>query len=317
MRYFTKLFGRLLTASEKTQTQKENKTMSKPTLLIIGAAGANGTATIKALTEKHAGKYTIRAGVRSNEKAKALTDQFPGIETVILDLDKPETLPAAYEGVNKLFLIIGNVENREEHAQNAIDAAKAAGVEHVLFYSVVGAEYEAILFGKQFRAGEKILEASGLKWTHLRTIFFQDNFPGWADGIKQGALYFGIGEGKFAPLNIADIGEIAANVLSSDGHEGKAYNITGPELLSGEDMAKIFSDVTGKPVSYVSPDNATTLASLLSTGWPEWQAHGLVELFNLFGANQAAVVSPDGEELLGRPLTRLVDYLSATESVYK
>lgn len=291
--------------------------MSKPTLLIIGAAGNNGVATIKSLAEKYQDSFQIRAGVRSEDKAAALTSQFPGIETAILDLDKPETLPAAFEGVKRLFLIIGNVENREQHAKHAIDAAVAAGsVEHVLFYSVVGAEYEAILFAKQFRAGEKYLEASGLPWTHLRTIFFQDNFAGWAEGIKQGALYFGIRDGQFAPLNIADIGEIAATILAGEGHQGRAYNITGPELFSGQEMAQVFAEVSGKAVAYVSPDEPTTLASLLQSGWPEWQAKGLLELFEVFATNQAAVVSPDGEKLLGRPLTTLREYAQNHQQLF-
>lgn len=291
--------------------------MIKPTILIIGAAGNNGMATLEALSRQHQKDFTVRAGVRSPAKGEALKAKYPGIETVVLDLDKPDTLAAAYRGVDKLFLIIGNVENREEHARHAIDAAVASGsVKEVLFYSVVGAEYEAILFAKQFRAGEKYLEASGLGWTHLRTIFFQDNLIGWAGGIKQGALYLGIGEGQFAPLNVGDIGEIAANILTTEGHAGKAYNITGPELLSGVDFARVFSDVTGKTVQYISPDNATTLNSLLDSGWPEWQARGLVELFNLFAANLAAVVSPDGETLLGRPLTRLQSYVEANQSAF-
>lgn len=291
--------------------------MTKPTLLIIGAAGNNGAATIDALIRKHKDDFVIRAGVRSDAKAKALQKKFPGIETTVLDLDQPASLPAAFKGVDKLFLIIGNVENREAHAKNAIDEAVAAGsVKHMLFYSVFGAEYESILFGRQFRFGEKYLEASGLEWTHLRTIFFQENFAGWADGIKQGALYFGIRDGRFAPLNVGDIGEIAANILCTGGHEGKAYNVTGPELLSGKDIARIFADVTGKAVQYVSPDEATTLSSLLGSGWPEWQAKGLLELFEVFASNQAAVVSPDGEHLLGRPLTPLHSYVNANKSAF-
>jgi uncharacterized protein YbjT (DUF2867 family) len=291
--------------------------MNKQTILIIGAAGNNGVATLEALARKQDANVTVRVGVRSEAKAADLRAKFPNVETAILDLDKPETLPAAFVGVDKLFLILGNVEQREAHAKAAIDAAKASGsVRHVVFYSVVGAEYEAILFARQFRAGEKYLEASGLAWTHLRTIFFQDNLVGWADGIKQGSFYFGIGEGRFAPLNVADIGEIAANILTTAGHENKAYNVTGPELVSGKDFADIFSKVTGKAVQYVSPDNATTLASLKGSGWPEWQAKGLVELFNLFGDNLAAVVSPDGEKLLGRPLTRLDQYVAANKAAF-
>lgn len=291
--------------------------MTKPTLLIIGAAGNNGTATIDALVRKHKDNFVIRAGVRSQARANSLVEKFPTIETVILDLDQPATLPAAFKGVDKLFLILGNVENRQEHAKNAIDAAVAAGsVKHVLFYSVFGAEYESILFGRQFRAGEKYLEASGLQWTHLRTIFFQENLVGWADGIKQGAFYFGIRDGRFAPLNVGDIGEIAANILCASGHEGKAYNITGPELLSGKDFARVFTDVTSKNVEYVSPDEATTLDSLLGSGWPDWQAKGMLELFEVFASDQAAVVSPDGERLLGRPLTSLRKYVEANKSLF-
>jgi uncharacterized protein YbjT (DUF2867 family) len=293
------------------------RVMNNQTTLIIGAAGNNGVATIEVLINKKQTKDTIRAAVRSSEKAAELKRRFPAIETVIIDLDKPETLNAAYQGVTKVFMIPGNVEAREQHAKNAIDAAVHAGsVEQFVFYSVFGAEYESILFGRQFRAGEKYLEQSGLNWSLLRTIFFQDNFFGWADGVKQGGLYFGIREGSLAPLNIADIGEIAANILTTSGHNNKAYNITGPELLTGADMAAVFSDVTGKAVAYVSPSQEQTLESLLSSGWPEWQAKGMLELFEVFATNQAAVVSSDGEQLLGRPLTTLKEFVSKNKAAF-
>jgi hypothetical protein len=81
-------------------------------------------------------------------------------------------------------------------------------------------------------------------------------------------------------------------------------------------MAKVFADVAARDVAFVSPDEATTLASLLGSGWPEWQAKGLVELFEVFASNQAAVVSPDGEKLLGKPLTRLTAYARANQAAF-
>ncbi|OUS38387.1 hypothetical protein A9R01_03345, partial ['Osedax' symbiont bacterium Rs2_46_30_T18] len=78
--------------------------MSKETLLIIGAAGNNGVATIAALTEQHAQRFNVRAGVRSEHRAIELKSKFPLIETVVLDLDQPETLTTAMQGVDKLFL---------------------------------------------------------------------------------------------------------------------------------------------------------------------------------------------------------------------
>ena len=291
--------------------------MKTETILIIGAAGNNGLATLESLVHKNDGQYVIRAGVRSAEKVQQLQQQYPSIEAVVINLDAPATLTAAFEGVTKVFIIPGNVENRAQHAKNAIDAAVAAGsVKQVVLYSVVGAEWEAILFARQFREAEKYLEASGLPWTHLRTIWFQENFLGWADGVKQGAFYFGVRDGQFAPLNVKDIGEIAANILTTSGHERKAYNVTGPELLSGQNIADTFSHITGRNVAYVSPDEDTTLQSLLGAGWPEWQAKGALELFEVFASNQAAVVSPDGEALLGRPLTKLADYLQSNKAAF-
>jgi len=291
--------------------------MTKQTILIVGAAGNNGTAAIEALVNKNDSNISVRAGVRSADKAAQLKTRFPAIETAIFNLDDPATLQAAFEGVTKVYIIPGNVENRAQHAKSAIDAAVAAGtVKQVVLLSVVGAEWEAILFAKQFREAEKYLEASGLPWTHLRTIWFQDNFFGWAEGIKSGKLYFGIRDGKLAPLNVNDIGEAAAVVLTTDGHANKAYNLTGPELLSGSDIAAIFARATGHAVDYVSPDEKTTYESLTGAGWPVWQAKGLLELFEVFASNQAAVVTPDGEALLGRPLIRLEDYITANKAAF-
>jgi uncharacterized protein YbjT (DUF2867 family) len=291
--------------------------MNNKTILIIGAAGNNGVATLNALFAKNDRSITVRAAVRSEDKAKQLQARYPGIETTLIDLDKPETLPQALEGVTKVFIIPGNVENRAEHAKSVINAAKAAAtVKHVVLYSVVGAEWEAILFAKQFREAEKHLEASGLAWTHLRTIWFQENFLGWADGIKNGQFYFGVRDGEFAPLNVADIGEMAANILTTEGHENVAYNVTGPELLTGQNLAQQFSDVTGHAVEYISPSEQATLESLIGTGWPEWQAKGVVELLEVFASNQAAVVTEDGEKLLGRPLTRFKQFVEANKAAF-
>lgn len=286
-------------------------------ILIIGATGNNGVATLNALFAKQDNNVTVRAAVRNQQKAEELEQRYPTIETVILDLDKPETLPAALADVSKVFIIPGNVENRAQHAKSVIDAAKNSGsVEHVVLYSVVGAEWEAILFAKQFREAEKYLEASGLTWTHLRTIWFQENFLGWAEDIKNGQFYFGVRDGLFAPLNVGDIGEIAANILTIEGHDNKAYNITGPELMSGQQLADEFSIVTGKTVQYVSPPEEATLASLIGAGWPEWQAKGVVELFEVFASNQAAVVTEDGTSLLGTPLTTFKQFVESNKAAF-
>ncbi|WDD98818.1 SDR family oxidoreductase [Thalassomonas actiniarum] len=286
-------------------------------ILIIGAAGANGQATLHALFAKADLTDHIIAGVRSEEKAKALKNLYPQLETRVFDIERADELNSAMQGVDKVFYIPGNIEPRELHAKAVIDTALAhESVKDFVFYSVFGAEYEGVLFARQFRYGEKYLEDSRLNWTHLRTIFFQDNLLGWAEDVKNGTLHLGTGKGRFAPLLVQDIGEIAANILTSQGHAGKAYNITGPELVSGVEIAEIFANELGKTVSHISPDNATTLSALTGSGWPEWQAKGMVELFNAFADDQAAMVSPDGEQLLGRPLTPLKAFVKANKASF-
>jgi len=287
--------------------------MAKETILIIGASGNNGTAAIHAIQTKH---VNVRAAVRSDQKGAQLKQQFAGVETVTIDLVQPATLNVAFKGIDKVYIIPGNVKHRATHAKHAIDAAVSANVKQVVLLSVVGAEYEAILFAKQFREAEKHLEASGLNWTHLRTIWFQENFLGWAKDVKAGTFHLGIRYGKFAPLSITDIGKIAANILTTTGHNNKAYNITGPALLSGKDIANIFSKVTGKAVTYISPSPKDSLNTLINDGWPEWQAKGVVELFEIFASNQAAIVSPDGEQLLGAPLTHLSNFISTQKAAF-
>jgi len=124
--------------------------MNNQITLIIGAAGNNGLATIEALINKGQTKETICAAVRSTDKTTDLKQKYPSIETVIIDLDKPETLTQIYQGVTKVLMIASNVEQKEQHAKNAVDAAviTAGTVKQFLFYPVFGAEYESILFGK-------------------------------------------------------------------------------------------------------------------------------------------------------------------------
>jgi uncharacterized protein YbjT (DUF2867 family) len=104
--------------------------------------------------------------------------------------------------------------------------------------------------------------------------------------------------------------------LTTEGHENVAYNVTGPELLTGQNLAQQFSDVTGHAVEYISPSEQATLESLIGTGWPEWQAKGVVELLEVFASNQAAVVTEDGEKLLGRPLTRFKQFVEANKAAF-
>jgi len=152
--------------------------------------------------------------------------------------------------------------------------------------------------------------------THLRTIIFQENFIGWADGIKQGAFYFGL-PGR--ALRAAQRGRTSARWRPTSVHRGarrQAYAVTGPELLSGEDLARVFSEAAGKPVKFVSPDNPTTaqvaarqrLAGVAGEGAPR----ALQPVRRQPGRGRLA----HGEKLLGRPLPRLRDYVAINRAAF-
>jgi len=286
----------------------------KPIILIIGATGNVGIETIKFLKKKNvSGGYKIRAAVRDRDlqKAQLRFQDIPGIELVHCDLNEPESIDQAFVGVTKVFLILGLHLERQLHVQRVVDASLRAGVEHFLFLSVVGCDSKSILFAKQFKEGEEIIQNSGLVWTFLRTIFFQNNFLNFSKQIKEGRLPFAWREGKFAPLCVCDIGEAAANILLGRivDHAYKIYNMTGPDLLDGYQMAEIFSRHLGRPMKYLSPIYKESMSALTAVGFKEWEAKGFLELFEVFASNQAAFVSPDGEALLGHHLTTLEQFI--------
>jgi len=252
------------------------------------------------------------------KKIDELKQKYAKVEWVLANLENEEQLDAALTGVDTLFLIPGGVENRGELGVKAVRHAKKQGVKRVLLFSVAGAEYKSILFAQQFRLIEEELESSGLIWNHLRTIWFQENLFGWLGAIKQGIFPIATGEGKYAWMNLGDAADASFAILFKTDHslDNKAFVITGPELLSGADVAAILSKSLGREIKFISPSPEEQLQALLSSGWPEWQAKGSLELLNLFKNNQAAFVSPDYKTLTGKEGTKFVDWFETVKAAF-
>jgi len=291
--------------------------MSKPVLFISGASGNFG----KVLFEKAGPLYEhfeVHAGTSSPAKIADLSSKYPKVKWVVANLENDEQVDAALAGVDTLFIIPGGVENRGELAAKAVRHAKKQGVRKVLLFSVVGAEYKSILFARQFRLAEEELEASGLIWNHLRTVWFQENLFGWIAPIKQGIFPIATGEGKVPWMNLGDSAD-AANVilLNTDGStNNKAYNITGPEALSSAEVAAILSKALGREIKFISPTPEEQLQAFLSNGWPEWQAKGALELIELFRNNVVNFVSPDYKNLTGKEGTKLADWFETVKGAF-
>ena len=263
-------------------------------ILVTGSTGTTGGEVAKQLI---AAGHKPRLLVRSPEKAK----QFEGkAELVKGDLSDAASLTAAFKGIEKLYLVSAGLDGPAQEAK-AIDAAKAAGVKHVVKLSVIGAEYEMISFGKWHRASEKKLEASGLAWTFVRPGNFMSNAMMWAGSIKKdGAVYAPVGEGKTANIDPADIGAVAVKALTSSGHEGKAYTITGPVALTMQEQLDIIGKRIGKSLKFIDVPPEAAKKSMLEMGMPEGYVNALIELYAVMKANQASLVTNVVEEVTGR-----------------
>jgi len=204
--------------------------------------------------------------------------------------------------VEKAFLIPPTDPRSVEMQANFIHAAKRAGTRHVVKLSVAGADVNSPVRVARWHAeGEKELEASGIPFTHIRPNAFMQNLLALAPTIvSQGEFYQPAADGKVSHIDVRDIAAVAAKALTSDGHQGKTYVITGPEALSYDDVAGKLSTALGRPVKYVNVSPEDFKKSLLGWGIPESVADGLNELYAAIRAGYCAFVTNTVEEVAKR-----------------
>ncbi|WP_299404781.1 SDR family oxidoreductase [uncultured Roseobacter sp.] len=266
-------------------------------ILIAGANGTNGRALTDEL-RKH-GEVIPRALVRDT----ASVEFGDGVEIVEGDLADHQSLAAAFDGVGKAYIVTSIQPNTIDLFQNFFRAAKAADVTHIVKFSGLGSDVNsASEVIRQHGETDEALRDSGLPFTILRPNSFYQNMLGQAQAIAEnGAFALPLGDAQQSLIDVRDIAEITAAILTTDGHIGKAYDLTGPESLSFHDIADILSAVRGAPVNYtpITPDQME--AALKEAGMPEWSAHALAEIQALFATGAYSDVLPDAERLLGRP----------------
>lgn len=280
-------------------------------ILVLGSTGTTGGEVARQLI---AAGHKPRLLVRDPTKAK----QFEGkAEIVKGDLEDAASVGNALKGVKQLFLVSTGT-NGQQLEQQTIDAAKKAGVEHVVKLSVVGAENPQITFSKWHASTEKKLMESGMKWTMLRPGNFMTNAFGWIETIKsQGAVYQPTGEGKFAPVDPRDIGAVAVKALTESGHEGKGYTLTGPRSLNSGEQVAILSKAIGKPVKYVDVPPEAAKDGMLKTGMPAAYVDALLELMAIMKAGYADMVSPDFEKVTGKKGTTFEAWADRNAAAFK
>lgn len=263
--------------------------------LVTGATGNTGSILVPSLRE--AG-VDVRALVRDEARAQALKEL--AAETAVGDLEQPETITPALEGVDKDYLLTWNGPPQAEHAANVIEAAEETGELHIVRHSMWDPENSRIV--QQGELVEEQLKSSNLSWTILRPTFFMQNLRMSAQTIASEAeMYWPLEDTEIAMIDIRDVVDCAVTVLTEEGHEGKTYTLTGPEANTFDEGAEAMTEALERDVEYVSvPDEAAEHA-MVDMGMHEGGAEGYVELFEGFRAGYADHATDDVATLQGEP----------------
>ena len=269
-------------------------------ILVTGATGNVGSLLIPDLINLGA---DVRALVRDESKAHGLKNA--GVEVVVGDLDVPDTLDAAFRGVDKVFLITPPNPNQVIEAENGIQAAERAGGPLVVRLSagaVQGMPGALPRVSGQHAETGGALKASGLPYTVLKPHFYMQNTMMAAQTVaSEGIIYWAMKDGKIGMIVVRDIVDVAVKVLTEDGHEGKAYTLTGPASIAFDEVAKGLSKVLGKQVSYVDVPLEAARQGMVSVGLSEWMADAMTEYNTAFSEGYGDFATPDVEELTGHP----------------
>lgn len=257
-------------------------------ILVLGASGHVGRPLVKALLAKG---EAVKAASRGGQPIE-------GAEGVAFEFGKPETFAAAFEGVDRVFVMLpGGYVNSKELLTPVIEAAAARKVKVVL-QTAFGVDADDSI---PYRQVELALIGAGVPYVILRPNWFTDNFLNfWKPGIDHaGVLAVPAGDGKSSFVDARDIAASAASALTSDRFDGQAFNLTGPQALGYGEAAEILSGVIGRKVGYTPIDDETFVGILTGAGVGEDYARFLAFIFHPVREGWTAGVTDAVETLTG------------------
>ena len=283
-------------------------------ILLTGATGKTGSATAKALNEKG---ITFRALIRNEEKRGDI--ESLGGEVVIGSIENKEAVDQSMVDVETALILLPNSENQLSLEKQLVDSAKQAGAKRVVKMSSIEATPDATSpIPKLHLESEEYIKQSGLSWTMIKPNFYMQNLLASAGTIKdQGKIFLPMGEGKTGMIDTTDVGKVLAKVLSEDGHESMNHEITGPEILSFNEVAEIFSKGLDKQVDYVDVPLAAykeTLGQFLTN---QWHLDAVIDLFKGIADGGIEEKTDNYSELMCESPKSLSEFISENSFIFK
>jgi uncharacterized protein YbjT (DUF2867 family) len=279
---------------------------------MICVTGASGTLSSEVIRQLEGQQIRFRAAYFSEQTASAARAR--GVDAVVIDYNVPNTLRAAFRGCTTLFLLGPNALNQTDLELNAVDAAKAVGVPHIVKQSVMGAAEEAYSLANIHRPVEKAIERSGIAWTFLRpNSFMQNAVTFMAPTIRaEGAFFSASGQARISHIDVRDIAGVAVAALTTEGHQQQIYTLSGPEALTYDELADELSRALGRVIRHVSLPSADLKAGMLAEGVPEAIADRMLDLERYFREGHASTITDDVKRVIGREPHRFADYVRDT-----
>ena len=286
--------------------------MGNTQILVTGATGNIGSALVAQLMQAPSPTDVVAASPGGQPVAGA-----PGRALNLLD---PDSVGAAMRGVERLFLLTSAHPEMEVMTAHAVQAARAAGVQHIVRVSGAGADPASdIAIARLQGRCDQIVIDSGIAYTLLRPKNFMQNFNTFLrDMIRTGTVYSSQGEGRVPFIDARDIAAVAARVLREpQAHAGKAYTLTGPQALTNAEALAVIAEHIGRPIQLVAISEEQAVEAMRQAGIPEPLVQAMSSLNRIIAAGWVAEVTDDVQRLLGRPATPWADFVAEHRRVWQ
>jgi NAD(P)H dehydrogenase (quinone) len=284
-------------------------------IIVSGASGQLGSLVVEELLARKVDPENLILVSRTPNTAHLQSYAARGASVRFGDFTEPESLDAAYAGGTRLLLISinGGGGNRPELHKAAVDAAVRAGVRHIAYTSYVNADlYEASTIAVDHRRTERILQESGVAWTMLRNQIYANGLVDQAIQIvREGGLVTHTPDARVAYVTREDCAAAAAAVLTTAGHENRAYNITGPDAIGPRELVALASELSGKPVELMVLSEQQYREQLAASGMAEAGINGTISFAAELDSPYLREPSSAVADLTGRPATSVRELLLA------